>query len=109
MPNQKMVLLSQTQSRRKCNRIVAAQFGFRQIIKEPKHMSNTSSSCINLIFTSQPNLITDFGVHSSLHPNCHHQTVFAKLELHIVYPPSYLRKIWHYRKANTELIRRAVK
>ena len=66
---------------------VTAQFGFQQIIKEPTHVSNTSSSCIDLIFTSQPNLITDSGVHSSLHPNCHHQIVFAKLSLHIVYPP----------------------
>ena len=33
-----------------------------------------SSSCIDLIFTSQPNLVMKSGVHSSLHPNCHHQT-----------------------------------
>ena len=51
---------------------VTAQFGLQQIIKEPTHISNTSSSCIDLIFTSQPNLITDSGVHSLLHPNCHH-------------------------------------
>ena len=29
--------------------------------------------------------------------------------LHIVYPPPYLREIWHYREANTGLIRRAIK
>ena len=50
----------------------------QQIIKEPTHISNTSTSCIDLIFKSQPNLITDSGVHPSLHPNCHHQIVFAK-------------------------------
>ena len=88
---------------------VTAQFGLQQIIKEPTHISNTSSSCIDLIFTSQPNLITDSGVHSSLHSNCHHQIVFAKFNLHIVYPPPYLREIWHYREANTRLIRRAIK
>ena len=37
---------------------VTAQFGLQQIIKEPIHISNTSSSCIDLIFKSQPNLIT---------------------------------------------------
>ena len=66
---------------------VTAQFGLQQIIKEPTHISNTSSSCIDLIFTSQPNLVTDSGIHSSLHPNCHHQRVFAKLNLRTVYPP----------------------
>ena len=69
---------------------VTAQFGLQQIIKEPTHISNTSSSCTDLIFMSQPNLITDSGVHSSLHPNCHHQIVFTKLNLHIAYPPPYL-------------------
>ena len=34
---------------------VTAQFGLQQIIKEPTHISNNSSSCIDLIFTSQPN------------------------------------------------------
>ena len=69
---------------------VTAQLGLQQIIKEPTHISNTSSSCTDLIFMSQPNLITDSGVNSSLHPNCHHQIVFTKLNLHIVYPPPYL-------------------
>ena len=86
-----------------------AQFGLQQIIKEPTHISNTSSSCIGLKFTSQPNLITDSGVHSSLHPNCHHHIVFPKFNLHIVYDPPYLREIWHFREANTGLIRRVIK
>ena len=61
-----------------------------------------------------PNLYTtakidnDSGVHLSLHSNCHHQTVFAKLNLELVYPPPYVREVWHYKDANTELIRRAV-
>ena len=84
---------------------VTAQFGLQQIIKEPTHISNTSSSSIDLIFTSQPNLITDSGVHSSLHSNFHHQIVFSKFNLHILYPPPYLREIWHYREANTSAIK----
>ena len=70
-----------------------APIGLQKIIKEPIHISNTSSSCIDLIFTSQPNLITDSGVHSSLHPNCHHQIIFAKLNLNIAYPLPNLREI----------------
>ena len=88
---------------------VTVQFGLQQIINKSTHISNTSSSCIDLVFTFQPNLITESGVHSSLHPNCHHQIVFAKLNLHIVYPPPYLCEIWHYREANTGLIRRVIK
>ena len=29
------------------------------------------SSCIDLTFTSQPSLVMEAGVHSSLHPSCH--------------------------------------
>ena len=45
---------------------------------------------------------------ASLHPNCHHQIVFAKFNLDIVYPPPYEREIWHYQKANIDLIKRAI-
>ena len=47
------------------------------------------------------------SVHASLHPNCHHQIVFAKINLNICYPPPYERKTWHYKKFGTaDLIRR---
>ena len=36
------------------------------------------------------------------------QIVFAKFNLQIYYPPPYPREIWHYKQANTELIRRAI-
>ena len=68
---------------------VTSQFGLHQIINEPTHVLEKSSSCIDLIFTSQPNLVVDSGVHPSLHPNCHHQIVYAKFNLKIHFPPPY--------------------
>ena len=47
-------------------------------------------------------------MHSSLHPNCHHQITYAKFNLKIYNPPPYERKIWHYEKANIDLIRRSI-
>ena len=35
------------------------------------------SSCVELIFTDQPNLIIDFGVHPYLNSNCHHQITYC--------------------------------
>ena len=46
-------------------------------------------------------------VHSSLHPNCHHQITYAKFDLKIHYPPRYEREIWHYGQANIDHIRKA--
>ena len=58
-----------------------SQFGLSQIIKEPTHVLSNSASCIGLLFTSQPNIVMYPGIHSSLHPNCHHQIIFAKFNL----------------------------
>ena len=46
---------------------ITLQFGLSQIINEPTHILDPSSSCIDLVFTSQPNLVTESGVHPSLH------------------------------------------
>ena len=48
------------------------------------------------------------GVHSSLHPNCHHQITYAKFNLKIHYPRPSERKIWHYEKANVDCIRTSI-
>ena len=71
-------------------------------------IGNVSSSCIDLIFTSQPNFITESAVHPSLYPNSHHQIIFPKFNSEILYPPSYLRNVWHLQDANTDLIGRAI-
>ena len=81
---------------------------FSQPINEPTHIQRNSSSCIDLIFTDRPNLAVDSGVHSSLHPNCHHQVVHASFNLNISYPPPYQRLIWNYKKADSVKIRKAL-
>ena len=82
--------------------------GFSQLINEPTHTQTNSSSCIDLIFTNQPNLSVNSGVHSSLHPNCHHQIVYSTFNLNIYYPPPYQRLVWDYKKADEKSIRKAL-
>ena len=74
---------------------ITSQFGLYQLINEPTHLLENSSSCMDLIFTTQPNLVIESGVHPSLHPNCHHQIVFGKFNLMIFYPPPFSREVWH--------------
>ena len=82
--------------------------GFHQVITEPTHILPNSSSCIDLIFTDQPNLVIDSGVHPSLHINCHHQIVYSKLNFKIIYPPPYQRLVWNYDKADKKCIERSI-
>ena len=87
---------------------LTSQFGVSQIIKEPTHILENSSSCIYLIFTTQPNMVLESGVHHSLHQNCHHQIIFAKFNLKVYYPPPYERTIFHYSQANVDHIQQAI-
>ena len=81
---------------------ITSQFGLKQLIQEPTHILSNSSSYIDLVFTSQPNLVMESGLHSSLHENCHHQLVYAKFSLKVRYPPPFEREIWHYQHANID-------
>ena len=78
--------------------------GLQQLISDPTHLLPNSSSCIDLIFTDQPNLAVNSGVHPSLHVKCHHQIIHCKFNLMIVYPPPYERLVWDYKRANTDAI-----
>ena len=82
--------------------------GFSQLKNEPTNIQANSSSCIDLILTDQPNLSMNFGVHSSLHPNCHHHIVHSRFNLNIYYPLPYQRLIWDYKKADSTKIRKAL-
>ena len=88
---------------------VTTSYGLQQLITQPTHLLANSSSCIDLIFTDQPSLILDCGIHPSLYPNCHHQIAYCKLDLKIVYPSSYQRRVWDFKKANIDSIRKAIK
>ena len=83
-------------------------YGMKQVITEPSHVLQNSPSCIDLIFTNQSNLIMDAGVHPSLHSKCHHQVIYAKLNLQIEYPPPYTREVWDYSKAQFDLINKVI-
>ena len=87
---------------------ITSQFGLKQIINEPAHIQGKSESCIDLLFSSQPNLVMSSGIHSSLHQNCHHQIIFAKFNLKVHYPPPYECELWHFKKANTDYIKRTI-
>ena len=73
-----------------------SQFELQQLIQEPTHLLLNLTFCIDLIFTSQPSLVMDLEVHSSLHEKCHHQLIYAKFNVKVWYPPPYKREMWQY-------------
>ena len=80
-----------------------------KIIDKPTHNLAESSSCIDLLFTSNQGLLMDSRVHLLLHSNCHHQIVYAKFTLKIHCPPPCKQEIWHYQQVAVADIRNAIK
>ena len=87
---------------------LTSDLGLHQMISEPTHFMGQSRSCIDLIFTDQPNLCLETGVHPTLHEQCHHQIVYGKLAVNNLAPPTYTRRIWFYDRANVIAVRRSI-
>ena len=82
--------------------------GYSQLVNKPTDCANGSSSCIDLIFTSNTNLVTDNGVDPTLYKTCHHNLIFGKISSNIPLQPPFYRDIWDYKRANVEMIQKAI-
>ena len=84
--------------------LLTSMYGLHQLISDPTHLLPNYLSCIDLIFTDQPNLVVDCGVHPSLHPKCLHQIIYCKFNLMIEYPSPYEHLVWDCNHANQNAI-----
>ena len=53
-------------------------------------------------------MVIDSVVPASLYSNCHHQIIYAKFDLKIIYLPPYERAVWHFKHASSDHIKRAI-
>ena len=82
--------------------------GFDQLIFDATHVLPQSMSCIDLIFTDQPNYIINCGTHPSLNKNCYHPITLRKLNLKVEYPAPYQHLVWNFKKSNNDAIKRVI-
>ena len=54
--------------------------GYKQIIDKPTHVINNSMSCIDLIFCTNQNVISNYGVDVSM-LKCHHNIIHGKINI----------------------------
>ena len=81
-----------------------SKLGLHQLISEATHIMGDSKSCIDLIFTDQPNVFLESDVHPSLHEQCHHHILYGELSVKNLAPPPYYCKVWFYDRANVYAI-----
>ena len=75
-----------------------------QVINESTHILASSASYINSIFTNQPNMVINNGMHPLLHQNCHDQIISAQVNSSVFYPPSYKWLAFDYKKVKIDAI-----
>ena len=75
---------------------------------KPTQILENSSSCTDLLFATQRNMVLESAIHHSLHQNCQHQIIFANFNLKVYYPPSYEGTIFHSSQANVDHIQQAI-
>ena len=63
--------------------------GFKILLTKPTHISESSPSCVDLIFINQPDIVIDSGMYQTLPSKCHHFIVYLKLNAKMEYPCAY--------------------
>ena len=67
---------------------IATTAGHSQMINKPTHFINESSSCIDLIFSSNTSFIKNCRSELSIHEKCHRHNIYETLDFDI--PPLHL-------------------
>ena len=47
-------------------------------------------------------------IHCSLHQDCHHQIIYAKINFKACFCPPYEREIWHHQRASVDQTQQAI-
>ena len=78
------------------------------MINKPAHFLNESSSCIDLIFSSNTSFVKNCGIELSINEKCFHNIIYGTLNFDVPLPPPYYRDAWDYKHATTESIQKAI-
>ena len=65
-------------------------------------------SCIDLLFCTKENTVSNYGVDVSIFDKCHHNIFFGKVKIRVPFPPVYIHEVWNYSQANVENIKYAI-
>ena len=92
---------------RKTNSLTSA-CGYSQLINKPTHITKESSSCIDLIFATSPNLIRKTRIELSIFEKRHHKLIHSITDFKVPLSPSFLIEVWDYENTNVNHIQSAV-
>ena len=82
--------------------------GYAQIIDKPTHVVNNSMSCIDLIFCTNKNILSNHGVDITILEKCHRNMIYGKINIWVPLPQVHIREVCDYSKANIKNINKAI-
>ena len=59
------------------------------MINQPIHFINETSSCIELIVSSNMSFIRNYGSEKSIYEKCHHNVTYGTLDFNVLLSPCY--------------------
>ena len=68
--------------------------GYAQAIDKPTHAVNNSTSCTDLIYCTNKNIISNHGVDVTIFKKSRHNIVYGKTNFRVPLPPVYIRQVW---------------
>ena len=81
---------------------------YKQIIDKPTHVVNNSMSCIDLLFCTNQNTISNYAVDLLIFDTYHHAIIFGKVNIRVPLPPVFIHEDWNYSQATVENIKFAM-
>ena len=64
------------------------------MIVNPIHALNNSMSCMDLLFCTNQNAVSNYGADVSIFDKCHHNVIFGKINIRVPLTPVYAREVW---------------
>ena len=64
------------------------------MIVNPIHALNNSMSCMDLLFCTNQNTVSNYGADVSIFDKCHHNVIFGKSNIRVPLTPVYAREVW---------------
>ena len=64
--------------------------------------------CIDLLFCTNQNTISNYGVNASIFDKCHHNIIFGKVNICVPLPPVSIGEVWNLSQAHMENIKYSI-
>ena len=65
-------------------------------------------SCIDLIFCTNKNILSNHGVNITILEKCHRNVIYGKINIWVPLPQVHIREVCDYSKANIKNINKAI-